>query len=108
MERKDHGKSHMTSDTSLTPRKLMCRSLHFLHRIAPRSRDARPNPEEPVDEDEDVQAERIRTATALTTSIEEVGKQVTRWMLVELFQNCPNRGRYAEFGFESLDLGAFI
>uniref|UniRef100_A0A8D1Y9C5 ABC transporter domain-containing protein n=1 Tax=Sus scrofa TaxID=9823 RepID=A0A8D1Y9C5_PIG len=40
-------------------------------RIAPRSRDARPNPEEPVDEDEDVQAERIRTATALTTSIEE-------------------------------------
>ncbi|XP_049715282.1 ATP-binding cassette sub-family A member 6 isoform X2 [Elephas maximus indicus] len=37
-------------------------------RISPQSRDARPNPEEPVDEDEDVQAERIRTATALTTS----------------------------------------
>ncbi|KAB1265898.1 ATP-binding cassette sub-family A member 6 [Camelus dromedarius] len=40
-------------------------------RISPKSRDARPNPEEPVDEDEDVQTERIRTATALTTSIEE-------------------------------------
>ncbi|XP_057572147.1 ATP-binding cassette sub-family A member 6 isoform X2 [Hippopotamus amphibius kiboko] len=40
-------------------------------RISPKSRDARPNPEEPVDEDEDVQAERMRTATALTTSIEE-------------------------------------
>ncbi|ELK12424.1 ATP-binding cassette sub-family A member 6 [Pteropus alecto] len=42
-------------------------------RISPPSREARPNPEEPVDEDEDVQAERIRTATALTTSnMEEV------------------------------------
>ncbi|PNI35609.1 ABCA6 isoform 1 [Pan troglodytes] len=38
-------------------------------RISPQSRDAKPNPEEPIDEDEDVQAERIRTATALTTSI---------------------------------------
>ncbi|XP_062936396.1 ATP-binding cassette sub-family A member 6 [Cynocephalus volans] len=37
-------------------------------RISPQSRDVRPNPEEPIDEDEDVQAERIRTATALTTS----------------------------------------
>ncbi|XP_039715147.1 ATP-binding cassette sub-family A member 6 isoform X2 [Pteropus medius] len=37
-------------------------------RISPPRREARPNPEEPVDEDEDVQAERIRTATALTTS----------------------------------------
>ncbi|KAL2764727.1 ATP-binding cassette sub-family A member 6, partial [Daubentonia madagascariensis] len=37
-------------------------------RISPQSGEARPNPEEPVDEDEDVQAERIRTATALTTS----------------------------------------
>ncbi|XP_014644682.1 PREDICTED: ATP-binding cassette sub-family A member 6 [Ceratotherium simum simum] len=37
-------------------------------RISPQSRNVRPNPEEPVDEDEDVQAERIRTATALTTS----------------------------------------
>uniref|UniRef100_A0A8C3WMI6 ATP binding cassette subfamily A member 6 n=1 Tax=Catagonus wagneri TaxID=51154 RepID=A0A8C3WMI6_9CETA len=42
-----------------------------IFRISPESREARPNPEEPVDEDEDVQAERIRTATALTTSIEE-------------------------------------
>ncbi|XP_023585202.1 ATP-binding cassette sub-family A member 6 [Trichechus manatus latirostris] len=37
-------------------------------RISPQSRHARPNAEEPSDEDEDVQAERIRTATALTTS----------------------------------------
>ncbi|XP_053426833.1 ATP-binding cassette sub-family A member 6 [Nycticebus coucang] len=37
-------------------------------RLSPQSREARPNPEEPVDEDEDVHAERIRTATALTTS----------------------------------------
>nr|XP_002748709.2 ATP-binding cassette sub-family A member 6 isoform X1 [Callithrix jacchus]XP_008995894.2 ATP-binding cassette sub-family A member 6 isoform X1 [Callithrix jacchus] len=37
-------------------------------RISPQIRDAKPNPEEPTDEDEDVQAERIRTATALTTS----------------------------------------
>ncbi|XP_021569612.1 ATP-binding cassette sub-family A member 6 [Carlito syrichta] len=37
-------------------------------RISHQIKDAQPNPEEPVDEDEDVQAERIRTATALTTS----------------------------------------
>ncbi|XP_012517677.1 PREDICTED: ATP-binding cassette sub-family A member 8-like [Propithecus coquereli] len=37
-------------------------------RISPQSRGARPNPEEPTDEDEEVQAERIRAATALTTS----------------------------------------
>ncbi|XP_012658566.1 ATP-binding cassette sub-family A member 6 [Otolemur garnettii] len=37
-------------------------------RLSPQSREARPNPEEPIDEDEDVQAERIRTTTALTTS----------------------------------------
>ncbi|KAM9597862.1 ATP-binding cassette sub-family A member 6 [Trichechus inunguis] len=37
-------------------------------RISPQSRHARPNAKEPADEDEDVQAERIRTATALTTS----------------------------------------
>ncbi|EPQ05001.1 ATP-binding cassette sub-family A member 6 [Myotis brandtii] len=42
-------------------------------RISPQRREARPNPEEPIDEDEDVQAERTRTATALmtTSSIEE-------------------------------------
>uniref|UniRef100_A0A8C4MIR5 ABC transporter domain-containing protein n=1 Tax=Equus asinus asinus TaxID=83772 RepID=A0A8C4MIR5_EQUAS len=40
-------------------------------RISPQSRNAPPNPEESVDEDEDVQAERIRTATALTTSNSE-------------------------------------
>lgn len=40
-------------------------------RISPQSRDARSNTEKPVAEDEDVQAERIRTATALNTSIEE-------------------------------------
>uniref|UniRef100_A0A4W2CGI7 ABC transporter domain-containing protein n=1 Tax=Bos indicus x Bos taurus TaxID=30522 RepID=A0A4W2CGI7_BOBOX len=40
-------------------------------RISPQSRDARSNAEEPIGEDEDVQAERIRTATALNTSIEE-------------------------------------
>ncbi|XP_051681851.2 ATP-binding cassette sub-family A member 6 isoform X1 [Oryctolagus cuniculus] len=39
-----------------------------IFRIFPQSRDARPNPEETVDEDEDVQAERLRTAAALTTS----------------------------------------
>ncbi|XP_010638876.1 ATP-binding cassette sub-family A member 6 isoform X2 [Fukomys damarensis] len=37
-------------------------------RISPHSRDAQTNPEEPGDEHEDVQAERIRTSTALTTS----------------------------------------
>ncbi|XP_047563456.1 ATP-binding cassette sub-family A member 6-like isoform X1 [Lutra lutra] len=37
-------------------------------RISPQSRGARPNPEEPVDEDEDVKAERQRAANALTTS----------------------------------------
>ncbi|XP_065764705.1 ATP-binding cassette sub-family A member 6 isoform X2 [Muntiacus reevesi] len=40
-------------------------------RISPKSRDARSNAEEHAGEDEDVQAERIRTATALNTSIEE-------------------------------------
>lgn len=45
----------------------------FVHRISPQRREARPNPEEPIDEDEDVQAERTRTARALTltSSIEE-------------------------------------
>ena len=56
-------------------------TFHFLYRISPQSRNAPPNPEESVDEDEDVQAERIRTATALTTSnSEEVEKQVTKWI----------------------------
>ncbi|XP_055264698.1 ATP-binding cassette sub-family A member 6 isoform X6 [Moschus berezovskii] len=40
-------------------------------RISPKSRDAHSNAEKPVGEDEDVQAERIRTATALNMSIEE-------------------------------------
>ncbi|XP_042822594.1 ATP-binding cassette sub-family A member 6 [Panthera tigris] len=40
-------------------------------RISPQSRGAQPNPEEPGDEDEDVKAERIRTATALATSLSE-------------------------------------
>ncbi|KAI5933366.1 ATP-binding cassette sub-family A member 6 [Manis javanica] len=42
-----------------------------IFRISPQSRDARANPEEPVDEDEDVQAERIRAATALATASSE-------------------------------------
>ncbi|XP_077019795.1 ATP-binding cassette sub-family A member 6 isoform X2 [Tamandua tetradactyla] len=37
-------------------------------RISHQGRAGRPNPEESVDEDEDVQEERIRTTTALTTS----------------------------------------
>ncbi|XP_073739302.1 ATP-binding cassette sub-family A member 6 isoform X2 [Callorhinus ursinus] len=37
-------------------------------RIYPQSRGARPNPEEPVDEDEDIKAERQRVAAALTIS----------------------------------------
>lgn len=37
-------------------------------RIFPRSQDARPNLEEPGDEDEDIQAERIRSSISLTTS----------------------------------------
>ncbi|XP_036263595.1 ATP-binding cassette sub-family A member 9 isoform X7 [Pipistrellus kuhlii] len=37
-------------------------------RISPQRREAGPNPEEPIDEDEDVQAERMRTATALMTT----------------------------------------
>ncbi|XP_040496256.1 ATP-binding cassette sub-family A member 6 isoform X1 [Ursus maritimus] len=37
-------------------------------RISPQCRGSRPNPEETVDEDEDVKAERQRAATALSTS----------------------------------------
>ncbi|CAN0146029.1 unnamed protein product [Rangifer tarandus platyrhynchus] len=37
-------------------------------RISPRRREYRPNPEEPEEEDEDVQAERVKTANALTAS----------------------------------------
>ncbi|XP_019479355.1 PREDICTED: ATP-binding cassette sub-family A member 6 isoform X2 [Hipposideros armiger] len=40
-------------------------------RISPRGQEARPNPEETVDEDEDVQAERSRTAAALTIANSE-------------------------------------
>ena len=57
--------------------------FHLFCRISPQSRDARSNAEEPIGEDEDVQAERIRTATALNTSIEEVGIQVSKWVLME-------------------------
>lgn len=49
-------------------RKITRRAFRFLHRISPQSGKARRNPEEPVDEDEDIQAERIRTAAALTTA----------------------------------------
>ncbi|KAB0359845.1 hypothetical protein FD754_004001 [Muntiacus muntjak] len=37
-------------------------------RLSPRRREYRPNPEEPEEEDEDVQAERVKTANALTAS----------------------------------------
>uniref|UniRef100_A0A2I3G0R5 ABC transporter domain-containing protein n=1 Tax=Nomascus leucogenys TaxID=61853 RepID=A0A2I3G0R5_NOMLE len=37
-------------------------------RISPRSRETHPNPEEPKEEDEDVQAERVQAANALTAS----------------------------------------
>ena len=40
----------------------------FSLRISPRRREYRPNPEEPEEEDEDIQAERVKTANALTTS----------------------------------------
>uniref|UniRef100_A0A4W2GLK8 ATP binding cassette subfamily A member 6 n=1 Tax=Bos indicus x Bos taurus TaxID=30522 RepID=A0A4W2GLK8_BOBOX len=53
------------------PKKPTCCVFHLFCRISPQSRDARSNAEEPIGEDEDVQAERIRTATALNTSIEE-------------------------------------
>ncbi|XP_060242463.1 ATP-binding cassette sub-family A member 6 isoform X2 [Meriones unguiculatus] len=39
-----------------------------IFRISPQNLNVRPNPEEPIDEDEDVQAERIRTSDALSTS----------------------------------------
>uniref|UniRef100_A0A8D2B9F3 ATP binding cassette subfamily A member 6 n=1 Tax=Sciurus vulgaris TaxID=55149 RepID=A0A8D2B9F3_SCIVU len=39
-----------------------------IFRISPQIRRVQPNPEVPVDEDEDVQAERMRASTALTTS----------------------------------------
>ncbi|KAM4843381.1 ATP-binding cassette sub-family A member 6 isoform 2-T3 [Thomomys bottae] len=39
-----------------------------IFRIAPQSQEVQSNPEEPIDEDEDVQAERIRTSTALRIS----------------------------------------
>ena len=58
----------------------MCCIFHLFCRISPKSRDARSNEEEHAGEDEDVQAERIRTATALNTSIEEVGTQVAKWV----------------------------
>ncbi|EDL34380.1 ATP-binding cassette, sub-family A (ABC1), member 6 [Mus musculus] len=38
-----------------------------IFRIAPQSLKAQPNPEEPIDEDENVQAERLRTSDALST-----------------------------------------
>uniref|UniRef100_A0A673V7P4 ATP binding cassette subfamily A member 6 n=1 Tax=Suricata suricatta TaxID=37032 RepID=A0A673V7P4_SURSU len=50
-------------------KKIMRRDPVF--RISPQSRGAQPNPGKPVDEDEDVKAERIRTATALVTSHSE-------------------------------------
>ncbi|XP_015425970.1 PREDICTED: ATP-binding cassette sub-family A member 6 [Myotis davidii] len=61
-------------------------------RISPQRREARPNPEEPIDEDEDVQAERTRTATALmiTSSIEEVESHGTEGMLMALSKNYPH------------------
>ncbi|XP_075415798.1 ATP-binding cassette sub-family A member 10 [Tenrec ecaudatus] len=41
-------------------------------RISPRNRETRPNPEAPEEEDEDVQAERVNTANALTSpSVDE-------------------------------------
>uniref|UniRef100_A0A8B9YN74 ATP binding cassette subfamily A member 6 n=1 Tax=Bos mutus grunniens TaxID=30521 RepID=A0A8B9YN74_BOSMU len=56
---------------SRVSKKPTCCVFHLFCRISPQSRDARSNAEEPIGEDEDVQAERIRTATALNTSIEE-------------------------------------
>jgi len=51
----------------------VCNSI-VSHRIAPQSLHVQPNPEEPVDEDEDVQAERMRTSDALSTvNLDEVG-----------------------------------
>ena len=45
-------------------------------RISPRNNDVYQNPEEPEDEDEDVQMERMRTANALvSTSFDEVSTQ---------------------------------
>lgn len=57
--------------------------------MSPQNRGIRLNPEEPIDEDEDVQAERIRTATASTTSrLEEVPKHITNWMFMVVSKNC--------------------
>uniref|UniRef100_A0A8C2SEM8 ABC transporter domain-containing protein n=1 Tax=Capra hircus TaxID=9925 RepID=A0A8C2SEM8_CAPHI len=59
-------------EASLTPtKKIACYLFRLFCRISPQSRDAHSNTEKPVAEDEDVQAERIRTATALNTSVEE-------------------------------------
>lgn len=45
-------------------------------RISPRNNDVHQNPEEPEGEDEDVQMERMRTASALaSTSFDEVSTQ---------------------------------
>ena len=45
----------------------------FYLRISPQNNDVYQNPEEPEDEDEDVQMERMRTANALvSTSFDEV------------------------------------
>ena len=40
----------------------------FLCRISPRRSENYPNPEEPEEEDEDVQTERVKTVSGLTTS----------------------------------------
>ena len=46
-------------------------------RISPRNNDVYQNPEEPEDEDEDVQMERMRTANALvSTSFDELSTQI--------------------------------
>lgn len=88
IERKAYGR--ITEKLAWVHREQLENVIHFFffHRISPQSRDARANPEEPVDEDEDVQAERIRAATALATaSLEEVEKPVTKGVFVELGKN---------------------
>lgn len=71
-KKKQTGK--ITWEISIENVRTVCNSFVF-HRIAPQSLKAQPNPEEPIDEDENVQAERLRTSDALSTpNLDEVGK----------------------------------
>lgn len=68
-------------EASLTPTK-KSHAVYFIFSVEfPQSRNARSNTEKPVAEDEDVQAERIRTSHRLNTSIEGGGDATAEWVV---------------------------